>query len=498
MDKPLISLVTFIIFFFTPDVPAQDIITIRPDEIDDVLVNPGKGFTTFQCFNGDYASSATRGYPGVGGGYVPNVLTDPLPSYKFDSSLDIPDHPRTSVAYFRINWSYFEPEKGNYRWNYIDSILITARQRGQTVILRISPYAGRGRADQDVPDWYRSLVGDEQRGYTIIGRGTSQRKIETEWWKVDHNDPRYVLYFGNMIRSLGSRYDGHPDLEAMDLSICGMAGEGVDTPLLEEGVRNDLVKAYTRNFRKTPLIVLGRTDVPGHNVYTLARSEGLDVGWRLDCLGDMFGFRDNWSHMYDVYPQAIEQGMQAQDAWKKAPVAFEACWTMMHWKEHGWDINYIIDQSLKWHISTFNNKSSPVPEEWVPEVENWIKRMGYRFVLRKFTYPEEVHRNGRLSFTSWWENKGVAPIYRDYMLAIRLKGENESRILATDADLTAWLPGDNMYDNSVFIPLDIPAGDYDIQIGIVDPHTRVPAVKLAITGLEPDGWYQLGKISIKN
>ena len=36
----------------------------------------------------------------------------------------------------------------------------------------------------------------------------------------------------------------------------------------------------------------------------------------------------------------------------------EVCWVMQHWLDKGWDVNYIIDQSLKWHISSFNGKSS--------------------------------------------------------------------------------------------------------------------------------------------
>jgi len=51
-----------------------------------------------------------------------------------------------------------------------------------------------------------------------------------------------------------------------------------------------------------------------------------DVGWRVDCLGDMGGFGNGlWSHMNDLYPQSILNfGMQ--DAWKKAPVSLEVCW----------------------------------------------------------------------------------------------------------------------------------------------------------------------------
>ena len=32
---------------------AQSVVTVRPQEIDDVLINPGIGFMTFQRFNGD-------------------------------------------------------------------------------------------------------------------------------------------------------------------------------------------------------------------------------------------------------------------------------------------------------------------------------------------------------------------------------------------------------------------------------------------------------------
>ena len=65
-------------------------------------------------------------------------------------------------------------------------------------------------------------------------------------------------------------------------------------------------------------------------------------------------------------------------------------------------------------------------------------------------------------------------------------------------DIKTWLPGDNLYDNSVLIPSDMPHGRYDLQIGIIDPLSGKPKVKLAISGKQPDGWYHLGKITIGN
>lgn len=162
----------------------------------------------------------------------------------------------------------------------------------------------------------------------------------------------------------------------------------------------------------------------------------------MDCLGDMGGFSPTWSHMYDLYPESIIQ-YGARDAWQKAPVSFEVCWVMQHWKNKGWDVDYIIDQSLKWHISSFNAKSSAVPPEWWPQVNRWLKRMGYRFVLRRFTYPPAIQSPGIFEITSWWENKGVAPCYRRYPLALRLFNEKHTQVLTTAADITTWLPGEN-------------------------------------------------------
>ncbi|MCU0917504.1 MAG: DUF4832 domain-containing protein [Planctomycetes bacterium] len=444
---------------------SQGTITVRPKEIDDVLVNPGIGFMTFQRFNGDQLNEGTKWTEGY-----------PIVYQAFDRTLENPRHPMTSLAYFRVYWKFIEPLQGEYRWDLLDKALQTAGSRQQTLLLRIAPY-GTG-ADNDVPDWYRALVGKEEK--PLVAK-----------WRTNPEDPRYVQHFGGMIRALGARYDGHPLLESVDLSIVGAWGEGAGSDRLTQKTRAGLVDSYLEAFRKTPLVML-LTDEKT-NRYGLSKR---DVGWRVDCLGDMGGFSPTWCHMCDYYPQAIINfGMK--DAWKKAPVTLEVCWVMQVWKDKGWDIDYIIDESLKWHVSSFNAKSSAVPDEWWPQVNRWLKRMGYRFVLRKFTYPSQVKAGGELAFTSWWENKGVAPCYRPFRLALRLVRPADQRILVTQADLRSWLPGDSLYDSAVTIPADAPEGSYELHIGILDERFDEPDVSLAIEGRRPDGWYSLGKIGVQ-
>jgi hypothetical protein len=159
-------------------------------------------------------------------------------------------------------------------------------------------------------------------------------------------------------------------------------------------------------------------------------------------------------------------------------------------------VDHIIDESLKWHISSFNAKSSAVPKEWWPQVNRWLKRMGYRFVLRKFTYPAVIQPGGKLAFTSWWDNQGVAPCYKAFPLALRLRSEQRGQILTTSADITQWLPGDSLFDSAVTLPENLPPGDYEFALGILDPQTKEAKIKLAIAGQAADGWYRLGKVKV--
>ena len=493
MRRPVLKLVCCLCFslFFSRSFSqirssseiTNEVMAVSPEELDSVLNNPGIGFNTFQRFNGDTL------FPGMGWreGF-------PIEYQDYKGTLENKNHPQTTIAYWRVYWRYLEPEKQKYRWDMIDRALDSARRRGQKLLLRIAPY-GTTTVDRDVPDWYRKMVG--------AGKDFKYNNPVNKWM-VDPEDPRYAQYFGGFISEMGKRYDGHPYLEGVDLSIVGAWGEGAGSEFLTRHTMETLIDAYTESFKKTPLIVLMMDKAT--NEY--ASSKGVKTGWRVDCIGDL-GFwkaeQNGWTHMYDYYPQSIiEYGLQ--DAWKKAPLSFEICGTFLNWRDvqkyTAEDVKYIFNETLKWHISSFNAKSSPVPKEWEPLVNEWLKKMGYRFVLRRFKYPKALKPGERLVFESWWDNKGVAPCYIDYPLAIRIKNKGYSAILATAADIRNWLPGDNIYNDAVYMPADIPAGEYDIEIALLDKtgrldKTPLPAVKLAIKGRTPDGWYSLGKIAVK-
>ena len=142
----------------------------------------------------------------------------------------------------------------------------------------------------------------------------------------DLDDPITLKHHLDFIRRLGERYDGHPDIDHVDLGSIGWWGEwhlsGSDKnklPTLKNRTR--LIDAYFAAFKKTPLLML----IGGGQCLKDACGRG--AGSRTDCLGDLGGFSKTWCHMRKGYPEFIRQAGIEND-WKTAPVAWETCWDM--------------------------------------------------------------------------------------------------------------------------------------------------------------------------
>ena len=105
----------------------------RPKELILFSLNPHKGFCTFQRFNGDPL------YPGAqwseaGPRELPRTGSDVAEGY-------LP----TTVAYCRWFWETVEPEEGRLDFTVVEKALETARQRGQTLHVRLMPTEPRTR-----------------------------------------------------------------------------------------------------------------------------------------------------------------------------------------------------------------------------------------------------------------------------------------------------------------------------------------------------------------
>ena len=80
--------------------------------------------------------------------------------------------------------------------------------------------------------------------------------------------------------------------------------------------------------------------------------------------------------------------------------------------------------------------------------------------------------------------------------AFRLRSSAASVVLRTGADLAKWLPGDAVFEDPLFVPEDLAAGNYELSVAMLGPLTLQPAIRLGIEGRGTDGWYALGKLRV--
>jgi hypothetical protein len=451
-------------------VPAQaqrNVVVVRPKEIPDVLVNPGMGITTFQRFNGQQPNAPLK-WSEVG------------PVSKLPAAESQPDFPETSVAYCRWYWNALEPEPGKFNWEILDLAIAEARAHGQKLAIRLMPYSN----EDPLPEWYR------KSGAKRANKDSDQ---DGKIWQPDFSDPLFLKYWGELVAQAGARYDGNPYLDTVDISSIGYWGEGWSPYMPAFVHQKALIDIWLEAFKHTLLLM--NFDEP----HALAYGTQQGAGWRLDCWGDMrVSSNDPYfpAEMLEIYPQQIVRS-GIQNVWQRSPVSLETCYTVPGWKERGYDLDYILAQGLRWHVSTANIKSAPIPTEWKTKFDELQKKMGYRFILRRLEYSKVVKPGTIMPVHMWWLNAGVAPVYSEYVLAMELRSSQGSAIIHIPVDVRKWLPGDAVFDGSVYLPEDLEDGSYDVRIAMLDPRTGKPAIRFAIEGRQHDGWYSAGSLTVK-
>lgn len=425
--------------------------------------NPNTGFMSFQHFRGEKLYSDCIVRPENNMTETEHYECYPIPDYVEENGRIEGYYPDTSIVYIRVLWKEWEPERGKYNYDFIQSIIDKAKAHNQTLTFRLMAHSTR--ACDDVPDWLKELIDCPERpdGMRV---------------KDSPTDPLFIELFSEAIKKLGEHFDSDPTFDTMDISLPGAWGEGHKLELYPEEDLEKLFDVYTSTFKNTRLI--GQVFKPE---LILRASEKCNVGIR----GDGFG---EPNHIYNRYPPAFEM---VDDLWKSAPVSFEAFWWLGEWQRKGWDIDEIIEISLMWHVSIFNAKSLPIPFEWKDKIDAWVAKMGYHFAIDYFKYPETAKRGDEIELKLGIDNVGVAPMYDKVPLYIKLSGEKNYEI-RTDADVTKWLPGKCAERLNIALPKDIESGVYDIEIGIYGQN--YPLVYFATDAQRDDKYYKVGKIKI--
>lgn len=421
--------------------------------IDD-LVNPGRGWTTFNSFNDDKINQL---------------------------------YPRSSIAYLRFYWKDIEPEDGSIQFTKFDEMLATARKNGQRIAFRIMPDAP---SQTGIPEW---LI---NKGIAGVRYSSSEGN---NIFMPDFGDSTYRYYAARLLTALGLRYNGHADLDHVDIGMVGHWGEwhvsiaaayGATLPSL--AIRKEYIDMYVDNFSLTPVIMLlGDVDENSATALSYAISRG--CGWRADSWGDM---RSGWNHMINHYPGRIIAG-NATEAWKTAPVALETWGTPSDWWWlWGGRLDEILQFAIDNHVSILNAKSSTFPIFWLDAISVFTGKIGYRLSLKASSFPDSVSPASTVPIEMTWSNIGNAPLYRAYDLKVRLYSSSYKTIFPLNVNVRAWLPGDHNVSKNVSIPAGIPPGPYLLQTALTDPATGEAVIRFDMKGGNSDLWYDIKTVTV--
>ena len=90
------------------------------------------------------------------------------------------------------------------------------------------------------------------------------------------------------------------------------------------------------------------------------------------------------------------------------------------------------------------NKSAPLPQgpEVRAEVERFLRRLGYRLVLKELAHPPRAGAGEAIALSMKWQNIGSAPCYRDHCVAWRLEDKTMAKTFrAAGTPSPRWMPG---------------------------------------------------------
>ncbi len=425
------------------------------------LKNPYRGFMSFNHFRGGKLFSNS----------VQGIYKE-----RYPLSLDVPQeglsegwHPDTELAYIRTCWRDFEPKQGEYNFKMFEEIFDLAKEHKQHLIIRIMPHTTR--ACEDVPDWLKELIPCPER--------PDEKRI-----KESPSDPLFIKLFAKAVKVFAEKFDSNPILYGVDVSLYGAWGEGHGYETASKEEIENLMDVYATCFKNTH--VLGQVCAPELTLQINAKSKK-PIGLRADGFG-------NPNQMQWHYPRLTKN---IKNLWQVAPVSIEAWWYMSEWDKNNFgNIDFIIDNALKLHLSTFNNKSSTIPHKWREKVQRLINRMGYRFFITSFFFPNQASAGDELDCKIVIDNVGVAPIYNRHPFTVRLKGENFEKVYNTEIDITKWLPGDTLEDLPITLPSDIEKGKYKIQVGLIGEFPT-PTIYFANDLECEDGYYTVAEIEVK-
>ncbi|MFK7937339.1 MAG: DUF4832 domain-containing protein [Saprospiraceae bacterium] len=136
-------------------------------------------------------------------------------------------------------------------------------------------------------------------------------------------------------------------------------------------------------------------------------------------------------------------------------------------------VGIMDDLNYSFLNSSYNNT---VNNDWQDGgcMDEIKRRLGYRFELENGTYPASANAGTTINITLNIENTGFTVPFNERKLFLVLRNTStgaiaEVAIDGTNTDSRFWQPGSVQVSGNVLIPSDLPMGNYDLLLHLLDP-----------------------------
>jgi hypothetical protein len=370
-----------------------DSVTVHPEDTGAAPTNPGMGWTLH---------------------YYSNVLSNY--GSRLDPSDTLDDFPGLSVIYLRLPWSMLEPQEGRFNWSLLDTPAQRWIDKGKQIALRIT--CSESWMRWATPPWVHD-AGAKGTNFNF-GKGPAP---DGKLWQPDYLDPIFLEKLDHFLAALARRYDGNPNVAFVDIGSFGMWGEGhtIFTTSLNQQQTDRIVKThidlYQKHFTRTLLVL--NDDAAGHD-NTSGRYPIMDYA-----LSKGVTMRDD-SILVQPPPHHWFHADMAQRFWPTLPVILENEHVGPSIEKHAWDPDLFVQAIEDYHASYMSIHWWPREflRDHRPLIDRVNRRLGYRIVPRRVTWPKQVPLGGTLKIEADWVNTGVAPCYAGGYPAVTLKDGN--------------------------------------------------------------------------
>lgn len=334
--------------------------------------------------------------------------------------------------------------------------------------------------------------------------------------------PEFPNRVKRLVEKLGKAWDNDPRVAFVEMAIVGEWGEHHDPDISTfwpphehaelghianrtwiPGIEKVLGDAFTENFKNKKVVVRYAYDFKEYN---------FGIEW------DVWGVPEEQERGYN-------QMKKLGDRWKTQVFEGEFGFIGSFTKYKNVDelvadktvMQHVIETLRNLHCSflggiTWSNFSDPINAANYDVVQ---KNIGYRYVIKEFSYPTKIVRDKPFDISLKVKNTGAAPMYYNWPVEIALlNAETKEKVwgkILNDVDIRTWLPGEDWdettekyikapetYTIAERLTLDstITDGKYFISVSILDPAGMVPSLRFAVNNYFEGGRHPMGYVGV--